>query len=78
MNDEYTPTERDLIGTWVEAFEAAGSELSPHELDIEARRGITRIQANAWDEGYEGAARYHDLDTEHAAPNPYRRDETDE
>ena len=33
---------------------------------------IARIKAEAWEEGYEAAARYHDLDTEFAAPNPYR------
>ena len=72
MNDEYTPTERDLIGTWVEAFKSAGSELSPHELDIEARRGITRIQANAWDDGYAAGQ----TDYESTRTNPHREDES--
>jgi len=31
-------------------------------------------KAEAWDEGYEAAARYHDLDTEFAAANPYREE----
>lgn len=30
------------------------------------------IIADLWDEGYEEAAKYHSLDTEHGEPNPYR------
>ncbi len=33
---------------------------------------IRREKAEAWDEGYDAAARFHDLDTEHAESNPYR------
>lgn len=31
-------------------------------------------KAEAWDEGYEAAAKYHSLDTEHGEPNPYREE----
>ena len=33
-----------------------------------------RMQAGAWDEGYDACAHYHSLDTEHSEPNPYRED----
>lgn len=48
-----------------------------HEMAREATQAsiggaFREAQRKAWDEGYEAAARYHDLDTEFAAPNPYR------
>ena len=39
-----------------------------------ARAALEAVAADSWDEGYEAAARYHDLDTEHAAPNPYEQE----
>ena len=50
-----------------------------HPLDAqgyinEARAALEAVAADIWDEGYEAAARYHDLDTEHAAPNPYEQE----
>ena len=38
------------------------------------RAALEAVAADIWDEGYEAAARYHDLDTEHAAPNPYEQE----
>ena len=39
-----------------------------------ARAALETVAADIWGEGYEAAARYHDLDTEHAAPNPYEQE----
>ena len=73
MTSEYTPTEDEIRSLYVMGrvtLETTAQVLvdSPAEFD----RFIARIKAEAWEEGYEAAARYHDLDTEFAAPNPYR------
>lgn len=66
----YTPDEFAVRGAYNYARGASAD--SDAGLDAEFDRFIAKIKADAWDEGYEGAARYHDLDTEHAAPNPHR------
>jgi hypothetical protein len=48
----------------------------PYSSTAGMRAALETVAADIWDEGYEDAARYHDLDTEHSAPNPYRASET--
>lgn len=68
---EYTPCEETFIQVYIN-HRAPGD--TTEGLVAEARRGLAKIKAESWDEGYEAAARYHDLDTEFAAPNPYREE----
>ena len=77
--DSYTPTVGELRQAYVEASGATVAQESYYAEQVaEFERGIARIKAEAWDEGYEAAAKYHSLDTEHGEPNPYREGEGDE
>ena len=70
---DYVPTVGELLQAYVEASGASMAQESYYAEQVaEFERGIARIKAEAWDEGYEAAARYHDLDTEFSEPNPYR------
>ena len=51
-----------------------GHEMARETTQVSVAVAFRKAQAIAWDEGYEAAARYHDLDTEFAAPNPYREE----
>ena len=52
-----------------------GQEMARETMQASIGDAVRKLQAIAWDEGYEAAARYHDLDTEFAAPNQYREEQ---
>ena len=55
---KYTPSEeymRYLYGGWAEEFD----------------RFLARVRRDAWEEGYDAAAEFYDIDTCLAADNPY-------
>ena len=78
---DHTPGEPELRDAYILTMrivnEMRGRADDAARSGEEFDRGIARIKAAAWDAGYEGAARYHGLDTEHAAPSPHRRDDDD-
>lgn len=55
-----------------------GQEMARETVREATADAVRKLQAIAWDEGYEAAAKYHSLDTEHGEPNPYREGEGDE
>ena len=55
-----------------------GHEMARETMQASIGEAVRKLQAIAWDEGYEAAAKYHSLDTEHGEPNPYREGEGDE
>ena len=71
MTENYTPTESDLRQTYVEASGASMAQESYYAEQVEEfERGIARIKAEAWDEGYAAGQ----TDDEFEATNPYREE----
>ena len=69
--DSYTPTERDLRRAYVEASGATVAQESYYAEQVaEFERGLARIKAEAWDEGYAAGQ----TDDEFEATNPYREE----
>ena len=69
---EYTPTVGELRQAYVEASGASMAQESYYAEQVaEFERGIARIKAAAWDEGYAVGQTDHDCD----ATNPYREEE---
>ena len=60
-------TEDDLV-RWA----ALDGQYVDEKILARAKEVVAEIKAAVWDEGYEAAAKYHSLDTEHSEPNPYR------
>ena len=68
---ERVPTERDLRQAYVEASGASMAQESYYAEQVaEFERGIARIKAEAWDEGYAAGQ----TDDEFEAANPYREE----
>ena len=66
---EYVPTVGELLQAYVEASGASMAQESYYAEQVaEFERGIARIKAEAWDEGYAVGQADHDCD----ATNPYR------
>ena len=66
---ERVPTERDLRQAYVEAAGASMAQESYYAEQVaEFERGIARIKAEAWDEGYAAGQ----TDDEFEATNPYQ------
>ena len=69
MSSEYTPTVGELRQAYVEASGATVAQESYYAEQVaEFERGIARIKAEAWDEGYAAGQ----TDDEFEATNPYR------
>ena len=64
---EYTPCEETFIQVYIN-HRAPGD--TTEGLVAEARRGLAKIKAEAWDEGYAVGQADHDCD----ATNPYREE----
>ncbi|MGO3281135.1 MAG: hypothetical protein ACTILB_16615 [Brevibacterium aurantiacum] len=74
---DYMPGEAEFIDTYVSAMSGGCTPIEDPERTAEARRGIEKIRADAWDEGW--SAGYTDaVDDEHPQatgrhePNPHR------
>ena len=69
MSKNCTPTESDLRRAYTEAAGATPTQESYYAEQVaEFERGIARIKAAAWDEGYAAGQ----TDDEFEATNPYR------
>ena len=67
--DSYVPTVGELLQAYVEASGASMAQESYYAEQVaEFERGIARIKAEAWDEGYAAGQ----TDDEFEATNPYR------
>lgn len=56
--DEYTPSEAELIGCWTRVAERAGRDV--YAAEGEARRGLARVRAEAWDEATDFMSRHYE------------------
>ncbi|MFP6334313.1 hypothetical protein, partial [Bacillus subtilis] len=65
---KYTPDEDYIIAQYVNSSEEATGETNP-EYEAEARRGIARMKAEAWDEGVRAGRNGHS-----PYVNPYREE----
>ena len=70
--DSYVPTVGELLQAYVEASGASMAQESYYAEQVaEFERGLARIKAEAWDEGYAAGQADHDCD----ATNPHREDD---
>ena len=71
MSKNCTPTESDLRRAYTEAAGATPTQESYYAEQVaEFERGLARIKAEAWDEGYAAGQ----TDDEFEATNPYREE----
>lgn len=83
---DYMPGEAEFIDTYVSAMSGGCTPIEDPERAAEARRGIAKVKADAWDEGQEAgwneAEEYWavegmvgDFHKHSNVPNPYRIEE---
>lgn len=78
MSSDYTPEEEEFIDTYVSAMSGGCTPIEDPERTAEARRGIAKVKADAWGEGYEtGCSSPYGTATPSGKPydpepNPYR------
>ena len=65
-DDQYTPTEGQ-----VRAWCREGTGDYPDVMDEWLDRFLARVRRDAWEEGYDAAADFYDVDICLAADNPY-------
>ena len=76
-NDEqYVPSEALLRTAWsdyCQSMDACNAWVRPDGIDTRAEfyRFLARVRRDAWEEGYDAAAEFYDIDTCLADNNPY-------
>ena len=64
---------RNIVKLAANAIDNYGEPLDYCDIEDLARHILAAAAPAIWEDGYEAAARYHELDTECAAPNPWEQ-----